>query len=80
MEFSTWRKIKVIETNALCESILNGLLVKIISYRTKISFPSHKKLRLRLDVGIGAEELHWASNAKTGWKWKYSSMPMLLFG
>ena len=37
-------------------------------------------LRLRLDVGIGAEELHWASNAKTGWKWKYSSMPMLLFG
>jgi len=39
-----------------------------------------KTLMLRLDVGIGAEELHWASNAKAGWKWKYSSMPMLLFG
>jgi hypothetical protein len=36
--------------------------------------------RLRLDVGFQLEELHWIMNAKADWKWKWITMPMLLFG
>jgi len=37
-------------------------------------------LRLRLEVGFQLEELHWIMNAKADWKWKWITMPMLLFG
>ena len=39
-----------------------------------------KSLRLRLEVGFQLEELHWIMNAKADWKWKWITMPMLLFG
>ena len=39
-----------------------------------------QSVRLRLEVGFQLEELHWIMNAKADWKWKWITMPMLLFG
>jgi hypothetical protein len=70
----------------VCPQTSDILNVAVIMKRTlcilgcSLALRSIFRLRLHLDVGIECVELNWTSNVKIQLNWKWTAMPMLLFG